>query len=83
MCRQEDIVHSSLAVEKALWYAARLRLPPDTSESEIAHLITQVLAELDLSERRAQPIHLLSGASAKRVNIAVELLTRPQSDVPR
>ncbi|MCW3097714.1 MAG: modulated efflux pump with fused ATPase and integral rane subunit [Chthonomonadaceae bacterium] len=74
---QADIVHGELTVGSALRYAARLRLPGDTSETEIGAMIARVLAELDLTHRRGNLIRTLSGGERKRVNIAVELLTRP------
>ena len=32
---QKDILHDSLSVGDALWYTARLRLPPDLSRAEV------------------------------------------------
>lgn len=74
---QDDIVHRELPVEAALWYAARLRLPPDTSPAEVRHRIDLVLASMELTHRRGASIHTLSGGERKRVSIAVELLTEP------
>jgi ABC-type multidrug transport system ATPase subunit/pSer/pThr/pTyr-binding forkhead associated (FHA) protein len=75
---QKDIVHMELTPEKALDYAAQLRMPPDTLEQERAERIKQTLNELDLYERKDLPIHKLSGGQLKRVSIGVELLTRPR-----
>jgi ABC-type multidrug transport system ATPase subunit len=74
---QEDIVHRELRVESVLRYAARLRLPPDTTDSEIERLLDETLAELELSHRKTAAVSTLSGGERKRVNVAVELLTRP------
>ncbi len=74
---QDDIVHRELPVEAALRYSARLRLPADTGPDEIQRRIDFVLATMDLSERRHNPIYTLSGGQRKRVSIAVELLTEP------
>ncbi|MHB8599647.1 MAG: hypothetical protein ACYDER_22915 [Ktedonobacteraceae bacterium] len=41
---QADIVHTDLTVEKALYCAAKLRLPEDYSEQQIKHRISEVLA---------------------------------------
>ena len=74
---QEDIIHRELTVERALWYSGRLRMPSDTSSSELARRVTTVLDEVGLSARRTAPIARLSGGQRKRVSIAVEIMTRP------
>lgn len=74
---QEDIVHRELTVERVLQYAGELRLPAETPEPERQALINATLAELGLEHRRDARISTLSGGERKRVNIAVELLTRP------
>lgn len=74
---QDDIVHRELTVERALWYAARLRMPTDTSTGELRRRIDTVLDEVGLTGRRTTPIAKLSGGQRKRVNIGVEILTRP------
>ncbi len=75
---QKDIVHTELTPEEALEYAARLRMPPDTSPDERSLAVHRVLNDLDLAERRSVPIARLSGGQLKRVSIGVELLTRPR-----
>jgi len=75
---QDDIIHRELTVERALHYAACLRLPEDSSEEERAQRINEVLHDLHLTERRDTPIANLSGGQRKRVSIGVELLTRPR-----
>jgi ABC transport system ATP-binding/permease protein len=74
---QDDIVHPELTVYETLYYAARLRLPRDTSGAEISRRITDVMATLELTERRTTEVRQLSGGQRKRVSIAVELLTEP------
>ncbi|HZT43341.1 MAG TPA: ATP-binding cassette domain-containing protein [Chthonomonadaceae bacterium] len=74
---QEEIVHTELTADAVLGYAARLRLPYDTRETQIAERIEEVLQELRLESVRDIPIRLLSGGERKRVNVAVDLLTRP------
>jgi ABC-type multidrug transport system ATPase subunit/pSer/pThr/pTyr-binding forkhead associated (FHA) protein len=74
---QDDIIHRELPVERALDYAAKLRLPADTTPAERRARIDEVLKELNLTDRRHLPIHRLSGGQRKRVSIGVELLTKP------
>lgn len=75
---QDDIIHRELTVYQALYYAAMLRLPEDMGVTEIEERIAQVLAELQLTERRHLPVTRLSGGQRKRVSIGVELLTQPR-----
>ncbi|MGM0929412.1 MAG: ATP-binding cassette domain-containing protein [Actinomycetota bacterium] len=75
---QEDILHRQLTVRRALQFAARLRLPPDTSAGERDERVNQVLAEVDLTRQIDQRIDSLSGGQRKRTSIALELLTAPQ-----
>ena len=75
---QKDIVHMELTPQMALEYAARLRMPPDTSKQERERVVSEVLTDLDLTERKDVPISRLSGGQLKRVSIGVELLTKPR-----
>ncbi|HEX6123399.1 MAG TPA: FHA domain-containing protein, partial [Ktedonobacterales bacterium] len=75
---QADIVHLALTVEEALSYTARLRLPPDLRDDEIAQRIQLVLAEVDLSPHQHKLVGSLSGGERKRLSLAVELLAEPQ-----
>ncbi|MCI0417007.1 ATP-binding cassette domain-containing protein [bacterium] len=74
---QDDIVHRDLSVHETLMYAAKLRLPADMSEKERKARVWETLIELELEEQERQTIHQLSGGQRKRVNIAIELLTKP------
>ena len=74
---QDDIIHKNLTVASALRYAARLRLPPDTSAQEIEQRIDQVLQKVEMIGQKDQVITSLSGGQRKRVSIAVELLAEP------
>ncbi len=76
---QDDIVHGELTVERTLYYGAKLRLPPDTREEEIAERIDEVLGSLGLTERRQTEVKRLSGGQRKRVSLALELLARPKA----
>ncbi len=74
---QDDIIHRELTVVNALRYAAKLRLPPDTSEQEIEKRIDTVLQQVGMSGQKGQVVNSLSGGQRKRVSIAVELLAEP------
>ncbi|NIM93573.1 MAG: FHA domain-containing protein [Anaerolineales bacterium] len=74
---QKDIIHMELTVYQALDYAARLRMPPDTTKKERQRRIEEVLEDLDLAHRRDVQVSGLSGGQQKRVSIGVELLTKP------
>ncbi len=74
---QRDIIHMELTVYQALDYAARLRMPRDTSKDERHKRIMEVLEDLDLVHRKDVQISGLSGGQQKRVSIGVELLTKP------
>ncbi len=74
---QDDILHRSLSVTRALHHAARLRLPKDTAEDEIAARIASVLDQVDMTEHADKRVDQLSGGQRKRVSIACELLADP------
>ncbi len=74
---QADIVHTDLTVERALYYAARMRLPSDYTEAQIQQRIHEVLQDVELVHRRKAVIGKLSGGQRKRVSIALELLANP------
>lgn len=75
---QDDIIHKQLTVASALRYAARLRLPADTSAEEIERRIDKVLKQVGMTGQKNQVISSLSGGQRKRVSIAVELLAEPR-----
>jgi ABC-type multidrug transport system ATPase subunit len=74
---QDDIIHLDLPVQRALDYAAQLRLPADTTTAERRRRVEEVMAALGLSERCDVTVRNLSGGQRKRVSLGVELLTRP------
>lgn len=77
---QQDIVHRKIAVQRALHYTARLRLPPDTTDGEMDGYVGQVLDKVGLAEKAAMAIDTpapLSGGQLKRVSLAVELVANP------
>jgi ABC-type multidrug transport system ATPase subunit/pSer/pThr/pTyr-binding forkhead associated (FHA) protein len=82
---QEDVIHLPLTPRRSLGYAAELRFPGDTSPEERLGRVQEVIDELKLMEttkERPKPAAdtqaaALSGGEKKRVNIALELLTKP------
>lgn len=74
---QEDILHRTLTVRQALEFAARLRLPADTTPEERQAQINSVLAQLGLVEHAGTKVSRLSGGQRKRASVALELLTEP------
>jgi len=74
---QDDIVHRDLTVERALYYAAKLRLPSDFTKEQIKWRIDEVLEDVEMTERRGLLVSKLSGGQRKRVSIALELLANP------
>jgi ABC-type multidrug transport system ATPase subunit len=75
---QDNIVHQNLTVERALYYAAQMRLPISYTKKSIKHRISEVLNAVDLTPRRHMQISKLSGGQKKRVSIALELLDKPK-----
>jgi ABC-type multidrug transport system ATPase subunit/predicted component of type VI protein secretion system len=77
---QNDILHTTLTVEKALDYAARLRLPAGIKADERARRISAVLDTVSMNTEtiRKTRIGNLSGGQRKRVSIAAELLADPK-----
>ena len=74
---QENILHTQLSARRALRYAAELRFPQDTSPVERERRIGEVLGELSLTDHADTRASALSGGQQKRVNVALELLTKP------
>jgi ABC-type multidrug transport system ATPase subunit len=79
---QDDIIHQELTVYRTLYYAAKLRLPDDTTAQEIEARINKVINSLNLAQDKEKDIREvrvkeLSGGQRKRVSIAVELLIEP------
>ena len=74
---QENILHTQLTARRALRYAAELRFPRDTSRAERNRRVDEVLAELSLTPHAETRTDRLSGGQQKRVNVALELMTKP------
>ena len=72
-------MHPELTAERTLFYAAKLRLPSDTRDEEIAQRTREVLEAVGLSAHGDTRVARLSGGQRKRVSLAVELLARPKA----
>ena len=75
---QDDIIHRELPLRATLEYAARLRLPLDTSRADRAAAVDHALAALQLTRVQDVRVNTLSGGQRKRASIGVELLTAPR-----
>eukprot|EP01135_Chromosphaera_perkinsii_P012333 Nk52_evm1s2640 gene=Nk52_evmTU1s2640 len=79
---QKDILLGALTVRSLLLFSARLRLPASVSEEVKKERVEQVIEQLDLHNCADVIIGTaqtrgISGGQAKRVNIAIELITSP------
>ena len=74
---QDNIMHTHLTARRALNYAAELRFPGDTSKRERTRRVSEVIEELGLTSHANTRADRLSGGQQKRVNVALELLTKP------
>lgn len=77
---QSDILHTCLTVEKALGYAAHLRLPSNLTPDERRSRLDAVLDTVSMNTEtiRRTRIADLSGGERQRVSIAAELLADPR-----
>jgi len=74
---QQSVTHDQLTARSALGYAAELRFPSDTGSSERRQRVEEVLGELEMTQHGDTRVERLSGGQNKRVNIGLELLTKP------
>ncbi|MET8758813.1 ATP-binding cassette domain-containing protein [Lentzea sp. NPDC004782] len=74
---QDDVLHTKLTARQAMHYAARLRLPVDTSRAERRSRVSAALSEVDMLAHRRTRLSRMSGGQRKRVSIALELITEP------
>jgi ABC-type multidrug transport system ATPase subunit len=74
---QESVTHDQLTAKTALGYQAELRFPSDITEGERSQRVGEVLDELSMTRHADTRIDRLSGGQKKRVNIGMELLTKP------
>jgi ABC-type multidrug transport system ATPase subunit len=73
---QDDIVHTSLSVLKALKYSALLRLP-QVKAKEAEQKAKRIIRTLGLEAQAKIKVKKLSGGQRKRVSLGIELLTSP------
>jgi ABC-type multidrug transport system ATPase subunit len=74
---QDSVMHSQLTAAAALSYTAELRFPADTKKRERGQRVGEVMTELGLAKHADTRADRLSGGQLKRVNVALELLTKP------
>ena len=74
---QQDVLHEQLTLRHALDYAARLRLPPDTTAEQRRVAVNDAARSVDLLDRLDQHIGSLSGGQKKCASLASEILNRP------
>jgi ABC-type multidrug transport system ATPase subunit len=74
---QDSIMHTQLTSRRALQYGAELRFPPDIDARERDARVDEVMGELGLTKHADTRADKLSGGQLKRVNVALELLTKP------
>ena len=51
---QQDIVYDTLTVEQMLTYAAKLRMPEDSTDEDISQRVNEVIGDVELEGREHQ-----------------------------
>lgn len=74
---QEDIVHLTLDVERALYFSYLLRVAYEVPDEQVHKEVDRILDLLDMKEHKHKKIATLSGGQRKRVSIGIELLHSP------
>jgi len=74
---QQMSLHETLTVRQVVWFAAKLRLPTDTSPEEIEAHVDSALRSMGVDRLGGQTISSLSGGERKRVELASELVVNP------
>ena len=74
---QRDVNPEALSIERALHYAAEVRLPAAASATERQAAIDRVVANVGLDSVRHETIGNLSGGEMKRASLAAEMLAAP------
>ena len=74
---QKMSLHETLTVREVVWFAAKLRLPTDTTPREIDSHVDVALESMGIQKLGDQRISSLSGGERKRVELASELVVDP------
>ena len=80
---QDDIVYAELTVRENFVFAGKFKLPRGTPDKEIQELADHALASLGLNRVANSLVgdvnrRGVSGGEKKRVNIGLELMSRPE-----
>lgn len=71
---QQKVFHKTFTPEQEFRFAARKRLPGDTSDAEIQKRVNETLRMLSINGVRGNRNSKLSGGEQTRVNIGIELV---------
>ena len=74
---QRDVLHDALALNVALWYTAKMRLPADMSREDIDERIAEMLDSVNMTRHRFTQIRRLSGGQTKRASWVNEAICNP------
>ena len=74
---QKDLLHDQLNLRSALNFTADLRLPSNSNKRQRKARVTEVLTEIEMTERADSTIATYSGGQTKRASLANELLQNP------
>jgi len=75
---QEDVIYPNLTARENLDYALRIRLAIDFDRKESLGMVESVISDLGLENHADKPVFQLSGGQKKRVNVGIELLSKPR-----
>mmetsp|Transcript_20402 Transcript_20402/g.26463 ORF Transcript_20402/g.26463 Transcript_20402/m.26463 type:complete len:645 (-) Transcript_20402:112-2046(-) len=79
---QNDVLYPALSPRQAFIYAAKLRLPPSTSEEDKMKVVNKLIRDLHLEKCQDTPVgnesqRGVSGGEKKRTSIGLELIVNP------
>ena len=74
---QNMSLHETLTVRQVVWFAAKLRLPTDTTAAEINNHVDAALNSMGIESLAGQKVSSISGGERKRVELASELVVDP------